>query len=287
MAPPPFARVAILGTGLIGGSFGLAVRRHFPETRVVGWDREAVLPQAIARGAIEEGFAELSDALRGADAVYLALPAGVMVELLPEIVRDAAPQVLVTDACSTKADVCQAAASHFEGSARFLGGHPIAGKEVGGIANADADLFRGAKYVLIAGENDPDPRVQGFAALVRGLGAEPVWLDAATHDWAVAIISHLPQLVAVALARVVRDETDETGLPVALAGRGLRDALRLAGSPYDIWRDICHTNTQNIARSLERVAQVLDRLRAHLGSGELQDDFAAANDLYNILRDLK
>jgi prephenate dehydrogenase len=114
-----------------------------------------------------------------------------------------------------------------------------------------------------------------------------VWLDAETHDWAAAIASHLPQLLSVALAGVVRDETDETGLPLALAGQGLRDMVRLAGSPYEVWRDVCLTNTDNIARALDRLAQAVDHVRTRLASRELQDEFAAANELYKMLRAFK
>ncbi len=294
-----FRRVAILGTGLIGGSFGLAVRRVLKEARVVGWDHEHVLGRAEQAGAIHEGIAEFDRAFAGADLVYVALPVGLTIELLPEIARRAEPHALVTDACSTKKAVCRAAAKHFqESAARFLGGHPMTGKEVAGVAHADAELFRGARYALIgeASENSTsdagsagtqDARVAGFVALVESLGAQPRWLDAETHDWAVAIVSHLPQLVSVALAGVVRDEMDETGLPVTLAGPGLRDTLRLAGSSYEIWRDIGLTNTDNIARALDRVAQAIEHLRTRLASRELEDEFTAANELYKLLQDLQ
>ncbi len=194
------------------------------------------------------------------------------------------PDALVTDAGSTKTVICRAAAEHFRSGARFLGGHPIAGWETGGIEHADAALFRGAKYALIGDVRDA--LCEKFAALLRASGAEPVWLDAETHDWAVGIVSHLPQLVSVALAEVVQDETDETGLPLALAGPGLRDALRLAGSPHGLWRDICLTNSENIARSLDRLAQAIDHLRHGLASRELERQFAAANQVYKSIRQL-
>ncbi len=286
-APAPFRRVAVLGTGLIGGSFALAVRKYLPDCRVVGWDKEDVLRQAEERGAIHERSSDLRRALDGADLIYLALPIGLTLELLPEIARAAELHALVTDTCSAKKVVCAAAARHFHGRARFLGGHPIAGAEVAGIAHADAELFRGAKYVLVGEAGDADQRAQGFEELVTGIGAQPVWLDAETHDWAAAIVSHLPQLVAVALAGVVREETDETGLPLTLAGRGLRDALRLAGSPYPMWRDIGLTNTENIARALDRVAQAIDHLRMCLTSRELEDEFIAANEIYKMLREMQ
>lgn len=283
----PFQRVAILGTGLIGGSFALALRGVNSDARITGWDKPDVLQQAVSRGVVDEAAADVAAAVRSADLVFIALPIGLTLELLPTIARPAAPGALITDACSTKSTICRAAAQHFKGEARFLGGHPMAGREVGGLANADASLFRGAKYALVADAEDPDPRVREFAMLVARIGAEPIWLDSETHDWAVAIVSHLPQLLSVALAGVVRDETDDSGLPLSLAGPGLRDSLRLAGSPYEIWRDISLTNTDNISRALDRLAQAIDHLRTRLASHELKDHFTAANEVYQILRDLK
>ena len=290
-AEAPFRRVAILGTGLIGGSFGLAVRKHFPSISVAGWDRESVVHEAEQRGAIQQGFASVSDAVRNADLIYIALPVGATIQVFPEVAKLSQAAVLVTDACSTKKAVCQAAARYFESSrALFLGGHPMAGKETSGIGSAHAELFRDAKYALIGEPGDAvqsDARVVRFVALLEALDAKPVWLNAETHDWAVAIVSHLPQLVSVALAEVVHDEMDENGMPVTLAGNGLRDVLRLAGSPYEIWRDIALTNTQNLARSLDRVSQAIDALRTHLTSRELEEDFSTANEVFKLLRHLK
>jgi prephenate dehydrogenase len=287
-----FRRFAVLGTGLVGGSFGLAVRKYLPDAHVIGWDKPDVLEEARAAGAIHEGFADFSRVLADADLVYFALPVGLTIDLLPQIARRAEPHALVTDACSTKAKICRAASEHFPAAAGdsplFLGGHPMAGRELPGIGAADAELFRGAKYALIGEAGDADEgRVASFVALLECLGAQPMWLDAETHDWAVAIVSHLPQLASIALAGVVREETDETGLPVTLAGPGLRELLRLSGSPYGVWRDIVLTNTENISRALDRLVQAIEHLRMRLASRELEDEFAAANDLYKILRDLQ
>ena len=280
----PFSRVAILGTGLIGGSFGLALRKHFPDISIVGFDRAETLQVALARGAVQETARDLASAVRGADLVYVALPIGATIEALPAIAAAAKDGALVTDTGSTKATICRAAKTAFAGGARFLGGHPMAGKETSGIARADAKLYSGARYALIGLESDPDPRTHGLAALVRELGAEPVWTDAETHDWAVGIVSHLPQLLAVALARVVQDETDETGLPLSLSGPGLQDMLRLAGSPYSVWRDVAHTNTENITRALDRLGQAVEYLRTRLTSKELEQEFLVANELYKQLK---
>lgn len=281
----PAQRVAIIGTGLIGGSIGLALCQEFPEVSFVGFDRPEILERALERGAIQEVETEMASAVHGADLVCLTLPIAAAIEALPKIAAAAAPHALVTDACSTKSVICRAAEGLFRNGARFLGGHPMAGKESSGIEHAEAELFRGSPYALIANENDSDARVQDFAALLCGIGARPVWCDAETHDWAVGIVSHLPQLLSVALARVVHDESDETGMPVSLAGNGLQDSLRLAGSPYDLWRDICLTNTDNISRALDRLSQAVDYLRTRLATKELEPEFRAANELYNLLQE--
>ncbi len=286
---PSFHRAAILGTGLIGGSFGLALQRALPGIRIAGWDKDAVVREAQARGAVHEIFSrDLAPALAGADLVYVALPISVTLDVLPEIARHAAPRALVTDTCSTKARICRRGTQCFQSGAAFLGGHPMAGKEVSGIARADGEIFRGARYALIGsgGDKAQAPRAEAFAALLKTMGAKPVWLDAETHDWAVAIVSHLPQLVSVALAGVLHEETDETGLPVSLAGSGLRDALRLAGSPYAMWRDVALTNTENISRGLDRLSRAVEDLRSRLTSRELESDFDIANELYKTLREM-
>jgi prephenate dehydrogenase len=286
MTPLPFRRIAILGTGLIGGSFALAVRKHFPDITTVGYDRTEGLTRARARGVVHETSGDLANAVRGADLVYVALPIVSTIEVLPAIAASAESGALVTDAGSTKAAICKMAGEHFRSGAQFLGGHPMAGKEHSGVEYADADLFRGAPYVLIGSETNPSPRQSEFARLLLEIGAVPSWCDADTHDWAVGIVSHLPQLVALALARVVQDETDETGLPVSLAGPGLQDTLRLAGSPYAVWRDILLTNKDNVSHALDRLAQAVDHLRTRLASKELEQEFKSANELYKLLRKL-
>jgi prephenate dehydrogenase len=295
--PAGFKRVAILGTGLIGGSFGLALRKLRPRPRVVGWDKPDVLKRARERGAIDRGETDLARAVKGADLVFIALPVGAVLEHLPEIARAASSRALVTDTASSKRAICEQASACFTGSALFLGGHPMAGKEISGVAAAEAKLFDGARYALIraaagavaadtSAENlENDPRVRAFVALLDKLGAQTLWLDAASHDRAAAFVSHLPQLISVALAGVVRDQTDQTGLPLILAGRGLRESLRLAGSPYALWRDIVLTNSDNIDRALDRMSQAIENLRPLLRRRELEDEFAAAGELYKILRD--
>ena len=301
--------VTILGTGLMGGSFALALRKYTTEMHITGWDRADVVREAQTRGIIDEAFSnDLAPALRNADLVYIALPIAATMDLLPEIARHAPSHALVTDACSTKVRITQAAAELFPGEKGplFLGGHPMAGRELSGIAHADADLFRENTYALIAKSSESvvaglqtrsfstgsessasqDPRVSAFVKILEKIGARPLWLGAQQHDYGVGLASHLPQLAAVALASFLYDRLDENGLPITLAGPGLRDSLRLAGSPYSTWRDIVLTNQEVLSAALDLFARRLDDLREKLASRELEADFDAANELYKLLRSL-
>jgi prephenate dehydrogenase len=313
-------RVSILGTGLIGGSFALALRKYTEGIHITAWDRPDTVTRAKDLGAADEIFSgELKPAILSADLIYIALPISTTLDLLPEIARHSPQHALVTDACSTKVRIVRAAEELFStsGEKLFLGGHPMAGKESSGIANADANLFRDTTYALIGesssnvddhvtndevapessleGEPAPspraprriskeDPRVVAFLKIIGKIGARPLWLGAQQHDYAVGLASHLPQLAAVALASFLYDHLDENGLPIALAGPGLRDSLRLAGSPYSTWRDIVLTNREVLSAGLDLFARRLDELRDKLASRELEADFDAANELYKLLR---
>ena len=301
------SRVTILGTGLIGGSFALALRRYATEMHTVGWDRPEVVHQAQARGAIDMAFSgDLAPALQQADLIYIALPIAATLDLLPEIARHASPHALVTDACSTKVRISQAAGELFPAKKGplFVGGHPMAGREHSGVEHADADLFSGHAYALLKKNESKDPRpqeraahvqevdvpadsrVSAFVKILEKIGAHPLWIGAQQHDYAVGLASHLPQLAAVALAGFLYDRLDENGLPITLAGPGLRDSLRLAGSPYSTWRDIVLTNQEVLSAALDLLARRLDDLRERLASRELESDFEAANELYKLLRSL-
>jgi prephenate dehydrogenase len=289
-------RVTILGTGLIGGSFALALRKDLTDISISGWDRPEVVREKEVRNVFDETFSgNLGLALAKADLIYVALPIAVTLDLFSEIARQAPRSALVTDACSTKLRIMEEAGQLFGGNiggAIFLGGHPMAGKELSGIAAADAGLFRGHSYALIAeGEaiatpTASEPRIAAFVKILEKIGAQPLWIGAQQHDYAVGLASHLPQLVAVALASFLYDRLDENGLPITLAGPGLRDSLRLAGSPYSTWRDIILTNKELLFASLDLFARRLDDLRERLGSRDLEADFDAANELYKLLRSL-
>jgi prephenate dehydrogenase len=259
--------------GLIGGSFGLALRKAGFGGAILGVDNPEPVALALERGAISEA-ATLEDAAARADLVYLAQPVGAILETLPKLDTRA----LVTDAGSTKGAIvnCAAASNH---DWQFLGGHPMAGKAVGGAANAEADLFAGRTYVLTP--RDPaeleTPAAREFRGWLTAIGARPIVVVAPEeHDRIVAATSHLPQLLSTALAGLL---AERLGGRNPIAGPGLEDMLRLAGSPYELWRDILATNRGEIDAVLREFAVILERLRAGLGSDRLREAFEAAQRL--------
>jgi prephenate dehydrogenase len=276
----PFRRVAVLGMGLVGGSFALALKRAFPEVRVIGWDRPGVLARARERGALDEAAEDAAAACREADLAYLALPVMEIVRRLPQVAEAASAAALVTDAGSTKSLVCREAERAFAPPKKFVGGHPLAGRESSGIDNSSADLFRGAPYFLIGRPDAPDDRVRRLATAIEAIGGRPVWLDAGEHDRLATSLSHLPQMAAIALAEAVLDGAGESG--GWLAGTGLRDTLRLAGSPYEVWADVARSNPY-LPEAIDRLAEALERIRSRLESDGLREDFERANRLYKIV----
>src|SRR5258707_13490715 len=224
--PHLIQRVVILATGLIGGYFAKALRKYTPDMIIAGCDREEVAHQLKRSGVANQTFSgTIEPAIRGADLIYIALPIGVTLDILPEIAQNAAPHALVTDACSTKLRICNAAVELFEeeeSSPIFLGGHPMAGRELSGFAQSDADLFQKATYALVGpSQEDRDPRIIAFTKILEKLGARPSWLGAQQHDYAVGPASPLPQLTAVALRSFLYDRLDENAPPITLAGPGL------------------------------------------------------------------
>ncbi len=268
--------VTIVGVGLIGGSFGLALRAAGFRGRILGVSSPRTVEAAIAKGAIERGAA-LEEAVPESDLVYLAQPISRILTLLPEVRELTPPHALVTDAGSTKGEIVTRAEELFSGRPWFVGGHPMAGKEQRGVELADADLFRDATYVLTPPKARlPDePVVREFAGWITKIGAKPVVLSAEAHDRVVAWTSHLPQLLSTALASAMADELpgDEH---LEIAGPGLHDMTRLAESPYEIWKDILATNTSNVEQALTAYLEKLERFREGLHKEGLEEEFRSA-----------
>ena len=277
MSAPKWERVTIVGCGLVGASFALALRRAGLCGRLAGWDSSvSVLDEAIARGVIDEvDWAFGGRAVSSSDLVYLAMPVREIIRFLSKRGRQVKPGALITDAGSTKMEVCRAARASVPPGREFVGGHPVAGHHLGGLAHARAELFEGASYVLIRAEDEAArPALEVLTKTVEATGARVRLLTPQEHDRAMAFVSHAPQLAASALSAVVREQRDAAALK-SLAGSGYRDMTRLASSPWSIWRDILETNSSEIADAVDALASKLSASAAELreyakrGAGEL------------------
>jgi len=277
----PILQITIVGTGLIGGSLGLALKQAGFAGRIVGCDRRAVLELAQSRGAIDRAEAELERAIVGSDVIVLATPVGCILSHLEAIAPLSAPDSLITDSGSTKQRFVESARLLFGSKAmeRVLPGHPMAGKEVGGIENADADLFGGAVWLVtpIRPDRPYTPRQQEWLDLLGAMGARVIPMDAERHDRLCAWVSHLPQMIATALASSLREEFGNDEELMQIGGRALREMTRIAHSPYSMWRDIALTNTENIEDALLRFEQQLAHLRENLRGPGLRELFESAN----------
>ncbi len=274
--------VAIVGTGLIGASFGLALRKAGFDGAIVGVSSEQAIADAVATGAIDRGAA-LGEAVGAAGLVFLSQPIGRILDTIRHLDPLVRPGALVTDAGSTKCEIVDTARQHLT-RCQFLGGHPMAGKEKRGAAAADGALFAGRTWVLTPDEPAElaTDAARGFRGWLDRIGARVAVLDADEHDRVVAFTSHVPQLASTALAAAIADRLDAERLMVA--GTGLEDMTRLALSSYDLWRDIVATNAEHIERTLSIYIQKLEHMRENLRTRQLQEEFDRGAALAGRLR---
>src|SRR5438270_4537698 len=273
----PFSRVAILGTGLIGASIGLALKVARPQAQVVGYDASGDnLRRAQAVKAIDRR-ASLRDALADADLVIVSTPVGAMKALFEEIAPLLPVEALVMDTGSTKARVLQWAAELLPDGVRFVGGHPMAGKTETGPDAADAKLFQGAVWCLAPLPTAPRDAIDEAVHLVESLGASSYFLDPDEHDGLVASVSHLPYLMSVGLISHLGREKSWRETASVAAG-GFAYATHLTDSDPQMFADIMRTNRDNIARRLDLYIDELIALRELIAaySPELKAAFEEA-----------
>ncbi|MEX0602248.1 MAG: prephenate dehydrogenase [Bacteroidota bacterium] len=259
----PFRRVTIVGIGLIGGSLALAIKRRFPAVTVIGVDRPAVLRRAVRRKAIDEGFRSISSAVRNADLVILATPLRSILNHLLRVQQSASPSALVTDVGSVKGAVMQEAARLFP-RGNFIGGHPMAGVELSGIDAAHPLLFENAVYVLTPLKQTPRRSLLALSRFLSGLGPRTMVMDAGVHDRVAAVVSHLPQLTAVALMNVAGKRHLDSRNHLRLAAGGFRDITRIASSRFGLWSDILEANAAQIEHAIDLLIRELDDYRRDL-----------------------
>jgi prephenate dehydrogenase len=256
-------RVALVGVGLIGGSIGLAARERL-DASVTGYDTGAgALEVARERGAVDRGADTLAGAVSDAEAVFVAVPVGMLPEVARAVLAAAPPDCVVTDVGSTKRAIVAAVED-----GRFVGGHPLAGAETSGVQHARGDLFDGATWYLTPTSRTSGILYERLHRLLHGLGARPTAIDADTHDTLLATVSHLPHVLAnVLVSQAARTLDLDTDPPRRLPATGpsFRDATRVAGAPSAIWTDIYISNRDAIAARIDdtiaRLTDVRDALR--------------------------
>lgn len=276
-------QVTVVGTGLIGGSLALALRHR--GIRVVGSDKKRVLTKAQEIGAIDSGIENPARACVGSDVVILAANVGGIIDSIENLGPMLPRNVLLTDVGSTKIEILKRARSVFGSSSasRFLGGHPMSGKEHSGVENADSSLFSGSAWIFTAEGDQLTDLAHEYIGLIASLGTRIIQLSAEQHDRLVAWTSHLPQMLSTAFAAVLQDEAElEKKAHVTrvqmqeVGGRSLNEMTRIAASPYSMWRDIALTNAVNIEDAILKLEQRLTHIRENLRTPELRAEFERA-----------
>ncbi len=251
-------RISILGTGLLGTSVGLALREAGFRGAITGWNRSNEQGQiALKLGAVDSLAADGVEAAQASQVTVIAVPIFATLDWMEKLAPVLGPEQLVTDVGSTKRVISEAAARLYNTPERaaFLPGHPMAGKERGGAALADANLFRGAVWLFtddqVAQRSQRGTSlVKEWRELVSAMGAKTLDLDPVRHDELVAWVSHLPQFTATALSALLEEEVGDAPELRDVGGRALREMTRLGASPYSMWRDIAHSNTEAVERAL-------------------------------------
>jgi len=282
---PHFSHVAIIGVGLIGGSFALALKAAGVCDTVVGVGRDrANLDVALSRGIIDRVASSIEEAVAQAELVLVATPVAQFAHVFSSIARALSPQTLVTDAGSTKRDVVRAARHAFGARiGRFIPSHPIAGAEHSGAAAARADLYVSRRVVVSALEENAAVDVARIEAACRVCGARIGHMSAEEHDAVFAAVSHLPHVLAFGLVEEFSTRADAARLFGYAAG-GFRDFTRIASSHPEMWRDICLANRDAISAELTRYGQTVAELQALVAAGDgaaLEARFHAAREARN------
>jgi prephenate dehydrogenase len=273
-----FRNVVIIGVGLIGGSLAAAFKRFRIARKITGVSSADTIARGLTLRLLDAGFTydELPRACANADLVILATPIDRILELLPQVLQAVPRNAIVTDVGSTKREIMRQAGRIGRNGAAFIGGHPMAGSEKKGIAASDPFLFQNAIYVLTPAPRTPKTQTEKLRRSMRAIGARVIVLDPAAHDRIAATISHLPQMLAVALINTTAEISHGDEHYLKLAAGGFRDMTRIASSPYNMWRDICRTNHDLIVQRIDQLVGHLKKMRKSVGRESLGREFTQA-----------
>lgn len=268
----PEQKVAVVGCGLVGGSICLALRRRRPDWKIVALDLADRVPAIVSAGVADvvAPVEELVGHLNDSAVVILAAPVHVLLEQLNTIGPHLREGTIVSDVGSTKQEIVKRARSCLPQGIHFIGGHPIAGSEKAGAENADPLIFKGRPYVLCPESGTPVDAILTMIDIVDDLGAVPITLEAEEHDDVLAVVSHVPHLLAIALVDAATAADATHGLMKLIVGRGFLDSTRIAAADYDVWESILETNRQSVNEALDRFEESIRRVRRSFDAGHLR-----------------
>lgn len=268
-----------IGLGLIGGSIAKAIRKFYPDSRLIAYDiKEKTLEEAVNDGTIDLPLSDIGSAFSECSYIFLCAPVSENDHNLIKLKAYLSPSCLLTDVGSVKTDIH----AHIKKTgleSQFIGGHPMAGSERIGYINSRALLLENAYYILTPGSGVPKETVCAFSDLIASLGAIPMILTCRQHDFVTAAVSHLPHVVAASLVNLIRESDSEEGIMKLIAAGGFKDITRIASSSPVMWQQICLTNRDNISELLDHYITSLKQIKEEIDaskSDELYDFFDSA-----------
>lgn len=255
-------KVAVVGVGLIGGSVGMALKKRHLVDEVIGIvRRQESIDESLKLGAVDRATLDLEEEVKDVNLSLIATPVGIIPQTAERIARRLSPGAIITDVGSTKAQVVKEVEDILPDGISFVGAHPMAGSERGGVNAARADLFEGSVCVLTPGDKTTPGALKTVKSLWESMGARTVEMKPEEHDFLVAATSHLPHLVATALVNLVDNLKGEDERILSLIASGFKDTTRIASSSPLLWQDICLTNKKNIATMIDRLMALLEKMK--------------------------
>ncbi len=281
----PFQRVAFIGLGLIGGSMAKRVRQALPQTEIAAIDTQSVLDSALAMGVIHQPFETISQMLAfEPDLIILGTHLHPSYALLQELATHAQQPLDVMDLGSVKAKICQMAESLPE-TIDFIGGHPLAGREISGFEQSREDLFLGKRFLLTPCLTTSEPFQAAVMSWLEMIQMVPMVMEPVAHDQLMALVSHFPQFYAIALANLINEHQPETTL--RFLGGGIDDQMRLMASPENVWEDIFDDNQTHLLDILDQFSKILETMKQSVKTGQLRQHFETSHQVHALYKSYK
>jgi prephenate dehydrogenase len=278
-----FKRTAIIGVGLIGGSIGLRMKAMGHPGIIIGHDSPEILNEALERGAIDRGVGDLAEAVVDADLIVLATPIEETAKILPTILKVAKGEAIVTDTAPAKLELYRIARNTENARASYIGGHPLAGSNRQGISSADVSLFENGYWLLTPDERTPQTLKESLWWWVRMLGGYPMALDPELHDRVMAMTTHVPFVVAVALSNWIAQQSNTVPVLPKLATGNFQTMTSMTALPLGVWEGVLKANLPQVMQSLEDFRMVLDTCAKGLKEGRLEEIWHDAHALQRKL----